>query len=432
MREEGRSNFRDENVSFRTIEVICTGDELLLGDTLNTNLAWLGREVASWGAQIARECCLPDDRATLAEALRTALGRADVTVVVGGLGPTRDDLTRPVAAEVLGCALVPSPAVAATIRAFLAGRRLAVPEAAIAVQSEVLVGTDILPNRNGTAPGFWCACGERVLALLPGPPAEFQTMVLEQLKPRILARLEPQVCRASLRVAGIPESRVAAIVENVDLAACTVGYCARPEGIAVRLETTPPRANILAAVADRVRAALAPYALPADAPTLPAALGRLLAERGLTLATAESCTGGGVAAALTDAPGCSAYFMGAVVTYANAWKRDVLGVSGDILDSHGAVSEETVHAMLAGLLSRYGVDCGIAVSGIAGPDGGTPGKPVGLVVIGTAVGSERRVRPFRFQGDRGEVRRRATNAALGQLRMQLLGCALDLDDTIHR
>jgi nicotinamide-nucleotide amidase len=425
-------SFRDENVSIRTIEVICTGDELLLGDTLNTNLAWLGQEVATWGIRISRESCLPDDWEALVEALRTALDRADVTVVIGGLGPTRDDLTRPVAAEVLGCTLEPSPDVASAIRTFLAGRRLAVSETAIAIQSEVLVGADILPNRNGTAPGFWCACGERVLVLLPGPPSEFQTMVLEQLKPRILPRLEPQVLRAEIQVSGIPESRVAEIVEDRDLAGCSVGYCARPERITVRLETTPARAEALADLAGRVRAALAPYALPEGAPTLAAAVGRLLGERQFTVATAESCTGGGVAAALTDVPGCSAYFMGSVVTYANAWKRDVLGVPEETLERHGAVSEETVHAMLAGLLARYGVDCGIAVSGIAGPDGGTPEKPVGLVVIGTAVGVERVVRPFQFRGDRAEVRRRATNAALNQLRMQLIGGALDLSSTIHR
>lgn len=419
-------------MSIRTIEVICTGDELLLGDTLNTNLAWLGHEVASWGLRITRESCLPDDRNALADALRTALGRADLVVVVGGLGPTRDDLTRPVAAEVLGCAIAPSPAVAASIRAFLAGRRLAVSDTAIAIQSEVLVGADILANRNGTAPGFWCTCGEHVLVLLPGPPPEFQTMILEQLKPRLLPRLEPQVVRAEIQVSGIPESRVAEIVEDRDLAGCGVGYCARPEGITVRLETTPDRAAALAEVAARVRAALAPYALPEGVPNLAAALGRLLGERRLTVATAESCTGGGIAAALTDVPGCSAYFMGSVVTYANAWKRDVLGVPEEVLERHGAVSGETVHAMLAGLLSRYGVDCGIAVSGIAGPDGGTIEKPVGLVVIGTAVGPERIVRPFQFRGDRAEVRRRATNAALSQLRMQLLGGALDLPSTIHR
>lgn len=418
-------------MTIRTIEVICTGNELLLGDTLNTNLSWLGQEVADWGARLVRETCVPDDRAALDEVLRASLKRADLTVVIGGLGPTQDDLTRPVAAAVLGCSLAPSPTVAAAIRAFLAGRRLDVPEAAVAAQSEVLVGTDILANRNGTAPGFWCVTGDRVLALLPGPPPEFQTMVREQVWPRVQPLLEPQFIRAEIQVAGIPESRVAATVEAVDLKGLAVGYCAKPERITVRLEARPDEAAVLAGVATEVRRALVPYALPAAADTLAAAVGRLLVEQGLTVGTAESCTGGGIAAALTDVPGCSAYFMGAVVSYANRWKEAFLGVPSTTLDQFGAVSEETVLAMLDGLLDHYEVDCGIAVSGVAGPGGGTADKPVGMVVVGTAVGSERLIRVFQFRGDRAEVRRRTVFAALGQLRMTLLSRTVDLTITNH-
>ncbi|MBT7303822.1 MAG: CinA family nicotinamide mononucleotide deamidase-related protein [Victivallales bacterium] len=407
-------------MTIHTIEVVCTGSELLLGDTLNTNLAWLGQELAASGTQLVRETCVPDERSAMADALRTALSRSDAVIVIGGLGPTRDDLTRSVAAEILGRELAASEEVAAGIRRFLQGRGLNVPEAAIAAQSEVLVGSEVLANGNGTAPGFWCVADAAILVLLPGPPHEFRAMVRGEVLPRLRPLLVPQFARAEIRVAGIPESQVAAIVEGSMLAGVVPAYCAKPECISVRLEARANDGPLLARVTQRVRRALAPYALPADAATLAAAVGQLLRAQGLTLATAESCTGGGVAAILTDVPGCSDYFEGAVVSYSNRWKRDFLDVPGEILDRFGAVSEETIRSMLDGLATRYGAGCGIAVSGIAGPGGGTPDKPVGLVLIGTAVGAARQVRALHFRGDRDEVRRRTVFAALSQLRMNLL------------
>jgi len=419
-------------VTIHTIEVVCTGSELLLGDTLNTNLAWLGQELAASGTQLVRETCVPDERAAMGDALRAALGRSDAVIVIGGLGPTRDDLTRSVAAEVLGCELAASEEVATGIRSFLQGRGLDVPEAAITAQSEVLVGSEVLANRNGTAPGFWCVAGAAILVLLPGPPHEFRAMVRDEVLPRLRPFLVPQFALAEIRVAGIPESRVAAIVEDSMLEGVLPAYCAKPECISVRLEAGANDGPLLARVTQRVRRALAPYALPADAPTLAAAVGQLLRAQGLTLATAESCTGGGIAAILTDVPGCSDYFEGAVVSYSNRWKREFLDVPEKILDCFGAVSEETIRGMLDGLATRYSVDCGIAVSGIAGPGGGTPDKPVGLVLIGTAVGSAQQVRALHFRGDRDEVRRRTVFAALNQLRMNLLAQPVDLASANHQ
>ena len=264
-----------------------------------------------------------------------------------------------------------------------------------------------------------------------GPPGEFRPLVRDEVLPRLRPLLAPGPCLAEIRAAGIPESRVAALVEAVAPAGVEPAYCARPECILVRLEAAAGEEALLAEAVSRARAALAPYALPADAPSVAAAVGQLLCRARLTVATAESCTGGGIAAALTDVPGSSAYFEGAVVSYSNRWKQDFLGVSPDILDCFGAVSEETVRAMLDGLLSRYGVNCGIAVSGVAGPGGGTEQKPVGLVVLGTAVGATRRIRALRFRGDREEVRRRAVAAALNQIRMHLLDQELDLPTSDH-
>jgi nicotinamide-nucleotide amidase len=351
--------------------------------------------------------------------------RADLVIVIGGLGPTRDDLTRPVAAEVLGRPLVASAGVAASIREFLAGRGLDVPPSAVAVQSEVLDGAAVLPNRNGTAPGLWCEAGDGILVLLPGPPGEFRAMVEAHVLPRLVPLLSGRLLCEEVQVAGIPESRVASLVDALDLPAVAIGYCARPEGITVRLEAGMDAKDALAKALDRVREALVPYVLPVEAATLPAAVGQLLLAHGLSIATAESCTGGGIAVALTDVPGSSAYMEGGVVSYANRWKEEFLDVPREVLDTQGAVSEETVHAMLEGLLARYGVDCGIAVSGVAGPGGGTAEKPVGLVYIGTAVRDERLVRAYHLRGDRGEVRLRTVFAALGQLRMQLLGRTID-------
>ncbi|MCK5802813.1 MAG: CinA family nicotinamide mononucleotide deamidase-related protein [Lentisphaeria bacterium] len=407
------------------IEAICIGTELLSGDTLNTNLAFLGEALAQVGCELSREVCIPDTLSEMETELREALSRADIVLVVGGLGPTRDDLTRIAASHVLEKTLVESKAVRETIEAYLEKRRHSIPDTAVQAQSMVLEGVDILPNLNGTAPGQWCDVEYGSLAMLPGPPHEFGTMVIDQIVPRILAKVSARRCTTAILTTGIGESQVARQVDDVMqlFPGVDVGYCAKPFGVAVRLISDCE--VHLREAEDAVRETLGAHALPPGTSGLPEEIGRLLLEAGLCLATAESCTGGGIAAAITDVPGASAYFHGAVVTYSNSWKMKLLDVSRETLETAGAVSDRTVDEMLDGVLGLPGVSAAVAVSGVAGPGGGTPEKPCGLVYIGAAVEERRKIRELQFPGNRDTVRIRTTATALGMLRDLLVQLAVE-------
>jgi nicotinamide-nucleotide amidase len=406
------------------VSVISVGNELLNGDTLNTNLAYLGERLANAGVPLHRELCVPDDCEAIREALLRALADSAAVITIGGLGPTCDDLTRTVVAQTLGLALREDEVVATDIRAFLARRAVTIPAEAIRLQSLVPESALVLANPNGTAPGLWCECpGRATVILLPGPPAEFRPMVDAAVLPRLLRAL-PSTFQPSrvVRVAGLGESYVEECV-NATLTAAPalqIAYCARPGCVTVRLTDPQHRADLLAAAETKLRQAFAELALPADCLTPADHVARLLQARGLHLATAESCTGGLVAAAATDIPGSSAWFDGALVTYSNPWKHSLLGVRQQTLEAHGAVSEPVVREMLAGLRERFGVRAAIAVSGIAGPAGGTPEKPVGTVYLGVCADTLTTVTRLHFPGNRRTVRERATAMAFVMLRNALL------------
>lgn len=398
--------------------VICIGHELLGGRAVNTNLAFLGERLELQGWRIHRESCIPDDAAAIRAEVLLALEQADVVVTIGGLGPTSDDVTRPAVAEALGRRLHFDAAVAAGIRAYMGPRMHLVPEEALRVQSMVPDDAEILPNLNGTAPGLCLHSSQgRLVFMLPGPPNEFRPLVETAVIPRLEREFPVSEISETLYCADIGESNAAALAEPIlaRYPKVAISYCIRPTHLFIRLTASFRQAGLLLLAASELRGALAPHLLGEGCSDLREDIARMLQEQGLVLGTAESCTGGGIARLLTDLPGSSAWFHGGVVTYDNAWKTRLLGVSETLLATAGAVSAEVAEAMLEGLLERHQVQAGIAVTGIAGPSGGSAEKPVGLVYIATGVPGVSSVEHFQLGGERGTIRERAASRALVQL-----------------
>ncbi|WP_343226008.1 competence/damage-inducible protein A [Luteolibacter marinus] len=370
------------------IEILNTGTELLLGTTLNTHGKWFGEQLFKLGMRIQRLTTVPDGDA-ITIALRECVSRADAVIVTGGLGPTSDDLTREAAAEVVGADLIEDEAAMRSLEAFFAARNKVMAEAN-RKQAQVIVGADVLANANGTAPGIYVPprlnkAANCAIFLLPGPPRELYPMFRDEVIPRLvaLAGLAAAPGLLEMKLAGVGESDLQQEVD-ADLAqvpGLEVGYCARIGEVDLRL------IGDKAAIAAGREIAMAKFAkeiFSDDGSSLEATVVRLLGERGLTLATAESCTGGLIANRVTDVPGSSAVFTHGFVTYANEAKRDLLGVPQLLLDEHGAVSEPVAKAMAEGALCVSGVDIAVAVTGIAGPDGGSEDKPVGTVWLAWA------------------------------------------------
>lgn len=370
------------------IEILNTGTELLLGNTVNTHAAWFGRELFLLGMRIDRQTTVPDGDA-IREAITESIARADVLIVTGGLGPTSDDLTREITAEVLGMELITDEAALRSLEAFFALRGKPMAPANLK-QALVPVGADVLPNANGTAPGVYIpprlnGRSSCAVFLLPGPPRELYPMAHAEVFPRLraLAGVENPPSVLELKFTGIGESDFhqgidAALAEIPDL---EYGYCAHIGEVDLRLIGSPAALN-----AGR-RIALGSFAdclISDDGSSMEVTVVRLLADSGMTLAIAESCTGGLICNRITDVPGASAVFTHGFVTYANAAKSGLLGVRQDDLEAHGAVSEVVARQMAAGALLASGADIAVAVTGIAGPDGGTTEKPVGTAWIGLA------------------------------------------------
>jgi nicotinamide-nucleotide amidase len=408
-------------------EVLTIGDELLRGEIIDSNKSFLSDRLLAIDVQTHWHASVRDDPPEMTDAFRRAAERADVVLVSGGLGPTRDDLTSAVLAESFGRKLVRNEAALETIRAFFQaiGREMTENNA---TQADFPEGAEMLPNPIGTAPGFLFDVGQAVFFCMPGVPREMKKMMDEQVLPRIAERSGvSQVVRAKLlRTFGTGESMLdeqlkdIATGEDVSLGFRTAfpdNYL-RPVARGASAEEAEAR---LEALCREIRGRLGVIIYGEDEDTLPVVVGRLLGEAGRTLAVAESCTGGLIAELLTDVPGSSAYFLGGVVAYANEAKARFLGVPEALLAEHGAVSEPVARAMAEGARERFGADYALATTGISGPGGGTEEKPVGLVHIALATPSGTHAEHFVFPLDRDRHRRLTAAAGLDWVRRAVLG-----------
>jgi nicotinamide-nucleotide amidase len=420
------------------VEIINTGSELLLGRVLNTHQLWLCRQLADAGFTVTRQVSVPDTGPEIAAAVRESLGRAEVVITTGGLGPTSDDLTREHVANLLGRPLREDAAVLERIARYFEQRKRAQPPST-RVQALVPEGATVLMNHHGTAPGLWMEVaagafrtGEgSVLIMLPGPPRELQPMFREQALPRLRARFAGQEDYAvvTLRSTGLGESRVEELItpplRGLLEGGLELGFCARPAEVDVRLSARGPEA------VERVRQGrqiveglLGPFIYGEGDERLEEVVARLLMEKQARLALAESCTGGFVAHRLTNVPGVSQVLWGGVVAYANEAKSLWLDVPPALLAAHGAVSAPVAEAMARGALQRAGADLAVAITGIAGPGGGTADKPVGTVWLALAWRGGVHVQSHLNVMDRETFKHVTSQQALDLVRRHLRGLPL--------
>ena len=413
------------------LEVVTVGTELLLGYTLDTNAAELGTTLAAAGIEIVRRTSVADRPDAVAAAVQDALDRTGAVLTTGGLGPTKDDLTKNAVAQLLGKKLVLDESILQALEERF--RRFKRPMPAMnRTQAEVPEGATVLPNPRGTAPGLWIEDEkQRFVVMLPGVPYEMRALLVEEVLPRLLARARQQgaagvVRSRTVRTTGLPESAVAERVENLEagLAPLTLAYLPGTPGVDLRLTAWGlPADEADRRLADGVKvltAALDSRCYGEDRADLAAVVLDLLRLRREQVAVAESCTGGLLGARLTAIPGASDCFVGGVIAYADDVKTAELGVPASVLDKFGAVSEETVRAMAEGATKRFDVACAMAITGVAGPAGGTPEKPVGSVWIAARRGRETKAIGRMMVGDREEIRARSAQAALDLLRGLLL------------
>jgi nicotinamide-nucleotide amidase len=401
-------------------EILAIGSELLAPGRSETNAVYLTARLRECGVSVGARVTVADDAALVESAFRSALSRADLVISTGGLGPTEDDLTREAAAAALGRGLRRDPGILAALRERFAryGRTMAPVNEK---QADVIEGAQVLANARGTAPGQSLQAEGRWLVLLPGPPSEMQPMFEEQLLPRL--------CVRPARIASMSESdveqAVAPVYKGFSNPRTTILGSPGQVELHLTAEGVSPEAaeQSIESLAAALRERLPGRVYSEDGRELPEVVAALLRERGLRLALAESCTGGLLAARLSEVPGASRFLERGYVTYSDAAKRELLGVEPATLAREGAVSEAVARAMAEGARRAAGVDVGVGITGIAGPTGGSADKPVGLVFLAVDGAAGSRVRRAHFPGERERVRFQATQAALEMLRRGLLGLA---------
>lgn len=424
------------------IELVNTGSELMLGRVLNTHQQWLCRRLADLGHVVTRQVAIADEGKKIQSAAAEALSRADLVITTGGLGPTSDDITRELIAELLGKKLVANQEVLAHIEKFFAKRGRPRP-AKTTVETFVPEGALVFLNATGTAPGLAMKLADRSwelgvgagsspsasskwLVMLPGPPRELRPMFDDSVVPLLKREFADEIfiCR-TLRSTGIGESRVQEMVE-ADLLPLVkdgldIGYCARPGAVDVRLAAGGTSAKKIVREGESVvQKILGENIFGFDDEEIEDVVVRLLTERKKTLALAESCTGGCIAQRVTDVPGASAVFLGGVVSYANLAKENFLCVRPETLQQHGAVSDAVAWEMALGARAKFGSDFAVAVTGIAGPGGGTPEKPVGTVFIALASADGVEVKKFLNVWERAVFKQVTATQALEMLRRRLV------------
>ena len=372
-------------------EIIAIGDELLYGQIMDTNSHWISQELDAVGVRVVRKTTVGDNRTDILTAFEEASKRADLILITGGLGPTQDDLTKPLLAEYFGCEIVEVPEAVAAVSAYFTrrGREMTLLNT---LQGHLPTCCTYVPNEVGTAPGMWFEQKGCYWMSMPGVPHEMKKLVKDFVLPKLSQVFElPVIYHKLIKTAGIGESWLADLIkdwENALPAHIRLAYLPSLGHVKLRLTAFGTNKEQLqqevAAQIEVLLPQIEKYVYGYDEETLETALGKLLKNAGKTIALAESCSGGYVSHLITTVPGSSAYFQGAVVPYHNAFKERILGVKSETLSSHGAVSEATVAEMAEGVRALFNADYGLASSGIAGPDGGTADKPVGTVWIGCA------------------------------------------------
>ncbi|MFZ0213410.1 MAG: competence/damage-inducible protein A [Candidatus Acidiferrales bacterium] len=407
-------------------EIIAVGSELLTPYRLDTNSLFLTAELNRLGFQVRRKIVVGDHDEDLRDAFRRAIDRADVVVSCGGLGPTADDRTREIVAELLGRKLKLNDAILRHIQERFRKFGRAMPEVNVR-QAMVPEGAEPLENTRGTAPGLWIDSGGKILVLLPGPPGELQPMFVQEVKPRLARRGgKLRLYTRELRITGLPESevdqRIAPICAQYPGTDTTILFSAGEIQLHPRLWSDDERAAIklLDEIVKGFAIALGEHLFTTSGETLESVVAKELQERHATIAVAESCTGGMLAARLTNVAGSSSYFLGGVVSYSNDLKSAWVDVPRELIEAKGAVSSEVALALAEGIRRRAGATLGVGITGIAGPGGGSAEKPVGLVHIAIADEKTHKECSFRFPGDRDRIRTQATQTALDMVRRYFL------------
>jgi competence/damage-inducible protein CinA C-terminal domain len=402
------------------VEIITIGDELLIGQVVDTNSAWMGQQLESEGFHVIRKVTVGDIEEDMLAAIDSAMNRAEVVLVTGGIGPTKDDITRKTLCKYFDSQLHFSDEVYQNIENIFNRNGRAMNEL---TRDQAMVPNKaiVIQNRAGTAPSTWFERNGKVLVSMPGVPYEMKWLISNEILPRLKKqfRQDIHILHHTTWVNGFSESMLAihleafenALPPNVKLA-----YLPQPGLIRLRLtihaDTRNEAQAMLAGQQQKLRDLLQGHILTEEDKAPDELIGAILKEKQLTLGTAESCTGGKIASIITSTPGCSAYFSGSIVSYSNKVKEKVLGVNPEDIEKHGAVSREVVEQMALGAIRQLGCDCSVATSGIAGPDGGTPDKPVGTVWIAAAIGSEVVSECYQFSSIREQNILRSSNMAL--------------------
>jgi nicotinamide-nucleotide amidase len=406
--------------------IIAIGDEILYGQTLDTNSHWISGELDKIGIKVLKKLTIGDQRNQILETFESASREADIVLITGGLGPTKDDLTKPLLAEFFGVELQLHEGALQDITTLFAkaGRKMTDLNRA---QAHLPTNCDKVTNEMGTAPGMWFEENNTIYVSMPGVPYEMKHMMQQTILPRLQDRfVEGVIHHKMIKTIGIAESKLADLIEdwennlpdNIKLA-----YLPTYGQVKLRLTSTGSEIGALeSATKDQVNQLLPiieNYVYGFDDDEIETVIGQTLKKENLTLATAESCTGGQVASLITSVPGSSSYYMGSIISYDNRIKMEQLGVSEDLLIKHGAVSEEVVSAMANGVRDKLNVSIGIATSGIAGPDGGTPDKPVGTIWIAYADGTSTIAKKLQLTKDRNLNIKFTSYAILNLLRINL-------------
>ena len=407
--------------------IITIGDEILIGQVTDTNAVWISQKLNELGVQVGEMVTVSDHAGQITRTLDRYLGRFDLLIMTGGLGPTGDDITKQTLADYFDSKMVTNPVVLERITAFFKERGRKMIESNLK-QADVPEGCRVLINNHGTAPGMWFEKKGTIVISLPGVPYEMKGLMTDHVLPEIKIRSKvPEVVHRTIMTQGIPESYLAAMLRNWEAAlpdCVKLAYLPNPGMVRLRLTVVDKCAEEAKQILDinirKLLDIIPEHIFGYDDISLGASLGALVRERGLTLATAESCTGGNIAHLVTSVPGSSAYFLGSVVAYDNRIKSGVLGVDPALIEETGAVSREVAEAMARGVQALMGSDTSISTSGIAGPDGGTEDKPVGTTWITVRHGDTSYSMKYRFGGSREQIIEQASHTALQLLRRLIL------------